>query len=76
MFFDLRFGIFYLAFVAISVTAILLVVASMTFQKPVNNSTTHQKINWKTDWVWAMIPLMMLLVLLIPVINLFLHQGS
>ena len=72
MLYNLRFGVFYLVFVAIAITVILLVVASATFQKSDNTGAAHHGL---ADWVWAMIPLMMLLVLLVPIVNLFLHQG-
>ncbi|EKD77179.1 MAG: hypothetical protein ACD_42C00450G0001 [uncultured bacterium] len=65
----LRTSIFCLSCVAIAVAFILLLVASITFQKPVRGSVSRG-----AEIVWAVIPLVMLSVMLIPVANVFVHQ--
>lgn len=65
----LRTSVFYLASAAIVVSVILLLVASLTFQKSADVAVKHSKIHQKDHWLWAVVPFVMLLVMLIPVVN-------
>jgi len=66
----LRTSIFYLASAAILVSVVLLLAASFTFQKTMSVMSSRVKTHQKDHWIWAVIPFVMLLVMLIPVINI------
>lgn len=61
----LRTSVMYLTLFGILVSLILLLVTSVTFQR----AAATQKFSHAADWVWAVIPLVMIIVLLIPVMN-------
>lgn len=61
----LRTSIAYLTLFGILVSLILLLVTSVTFQR----ATNTQKFSHAVDWVWAVIPLVMIIVMLIPIVN-------
>lgn len=65
----LRTSVLYLASVAIIVSIVLLFVASLTFEKQPNDINKYAKTQQKDHWIWAIIPFVMMLVMLVPIIN-------
>lgn len=61
-----RESIFYLSMAIIAVVFVLLIVSLITFQR--------SKSSLGVEMVWAVIPLVMLFVMLVPIVNVLCHH--
>lgn len=72
--FYLRESVFCLSCLTALIIFILLTVAYLTFQKPVFAGEPKPRSEQHVEIIWAIIPLVILLVMLIPIANVFIHK--
>lgn len=65
-----RVDIFYLSIITIVFVCILLLTALLTFKKPAGIEHTDKSIQRGIEIAWALIPLVMIAVMLVPIINM------
>ena len=69
----LRTSIFYLSGVTLIVVFILSATTLLTFHRLPGANLTNRKINVAAEILWAIIPFMMLIVMLIPIVNMLIY---
>lgn len=71
----LRIWLFYLSMATLFSAFVLLFVALITYKKSLHAAGAEKKYQRCVELLWAMIPLLMLCVMLIPIVNMVLHSA-